>query len=220
MKVTCIMPTMPSRREWLPKAIECFRLQTYADRELVIVAEGGLEFTRFIVALLARAEVAATIVICREGESLGEKRNIASRQATGDVIAHWDDDDWSAPGRLGDQVQRLEESGKAVTGYSIMRFTDGVQWWRNVNNPSLFAFGTSLCYRRAWWASHPFPAIPLGEDAVFVNAAAREKQLIAVDAGDLMYATNHPGNTSKRTIGNGWDRVDPPAGSLALTAGV
>ena len=61
---------------------------------------------------------------------IGAKRNYGCERAAGDVIAHWDDDDYSAPERLADQVQRLLESGKAVTGFHSMRFTDGVRWWK------------------------------------------------------------------------------------------
>lgn len=181
--VTCICPTMPGRESWLLKAIDCFESQTYCKRELLTDPDAG---------------------------TIGEKRNRLCEAARGEIILHWDDDDWSAPGRIADQVRRLMDSGKAVTGYNVMRFTDGSRWWKN-SNQSRLAFGTSLCYRRGWWASHRFPEIQLGEDSFFLNAARRENQLIAVDAGDLMYATNHAGNTSKRTIGQGWELVDPPA---------
>ena len=37
--VSCICLTR-NRREWLPKAIDCFEQQTYSQRELVIVWDG------------------------------------------------------------------------------------------------------------------------------------------------------------------------------------
>src|SRR3954469_23264052 len=37
--VSCVMPTF-NRRRFVPDAIENFRLQTYADRELVIIDDG------------------------------------------------------------------------------------------------------------------------------------------------------------------------------------
>jgi O-antigen biosynthesis protein len=134
---------------------------------------------------------------------IGAKRNYGCERAAGDVIAHFDDDDYSAPGRLADQVQRLLESGKAVTGFHSMRFTDGVRWWKYEGTPN-YALGTSLCYRRDWWSSHRFPAVQIGEDNQLVAAAHSAGELVTADADDLMYATIHPGNTSPRKLGDNW----------------
>ena len=134
---------------------------------------------------------------------IGPKRNYGCERAAGKIVAHWDDDDYSAPGRLADQIQRLLESGKAVTGFHSMRFTDGARWWKYEGTRN-YALGTSLCYRRAWWLAHPFPAVQVGEDNQFVGTAHAAGELVTADAGDLMYATNHPGNTSPRKMGDNW----------------
>ncbi len=94
-------------------------------------------------------------------------------------------------------------TGLAVTGYRSMRFTDGEKWWLYQGPTS--ALGTSLCYRRDWWQANPFDTIRVGEDGNFVNRALSAKQLSTAAAGDLMFATNHAGNTSPRQIqGNCW----------------
>jgi hypothetical protein len=131
--------------------------------------------------------------------SIGEKRNFAVSQTSTPLICHWDDDDWSAPDRLKSQVDALLDTGLQVAGFHTMKFTDGVKWWK-YNGNKAFALGTSLCYRRSWWEKHPFPAKNVGEDNEFVSVAAAAKQLHSVDAGDLMHATIHPGNTSPRLI--------------------
>jgi len=148
-------------------------------------------------------------------ETIGRKRNYGCSRAAGNVIAHWDDDDWSHPTRLSDQVVRLASSGKAVTGYNTMRFTDGVSSWRYRRLTSEpFAIGTSLCYRREFWAAHQFPAVQVGEDGVFVTNAAALKQLISVpavtpDGTELMWATVHQDNTSPRRLsGANWEQVE------------
>lgn len=138
---------------------------------------------------------------------IGAKRNFGCARASGEIIAHWDDDDYSAPGRLADQVARLQASGNAVTGYRSMRFTDGVESWR-YQGTSLFAVGTSLCYRREWWREHPFPSRQIGEDNEFVSDAVRAGQLATAEAGDLMHASIHPGNTSPRQLsGASWIKL-------------
>jgi hypothetical protein len=84
-----------------------------------------------------------------------------------------------------------------------MRFTDGSRWWKYLGTRN-YALGTSLCYRREWWEVNKFPALQIGEDNAFVENAARRRQLVTEDAGELMYATIHPGNTSPRNKGSNW----------------
>lgn len=190
--ITCMCLTR-NRREWLPKAIECFQLQTYANRELLIVMDG-----EDVSDLLPRDE-RIRLVATTEGLKVGAKRNIASEYAAGDIIAHWDDDDYSMPERLSAQFESLSASGKAVTGYYAMKFTDGAHWWQYMGAPS-FALGTSLCYLRSWWRTHPFADMQVGQDEMFATIAARDKQLAAEGDLELMYATIHPVNTSPRVI--------------------
>ena len=194
--VTCLCLTR-NRLEWLPKAIRCFQRQTYRNRELLILADG--QDVRHLVPDDPRIRL---IHLARRPE-IGAKRNYGCERAAGEIITHWDDDDHSAPGRLAEQIERLLDSGKAVAGFHSMRFTDGSRWWKYEGTRN-YALGTSLCYRRNWWLVHPFPVVQVGEDNQFVAAAHAAGELVTADAGDLMYATNHPGNTSPRKMGDNW----------------
>jgi len=193
--VTCLCLTR-NRRNWLPQAIACFESQTYPDRELLIVADGD------DVSDLVPQDPRIRLIVTGPFPNIGAKRNWANVQAKGEIIAHWDDDDHSAPGRLAGQMTRLQVSGKAVTGYQSMKFTDGTSWWLYTGNAAI-AMGTSLCYRRAWWMAHPFPAQQIGEDATFVGLAAQEQELVTEGDLNLMYATIHPGNSCARQPGSG-----------------
>jgi O-antigen biosynthesis protein len=196
--VTCLCLTR-NRPEWLLKAIASFQKQTYRHSELMILADG-----QDVRRLVPEHDPRIRLIHLDGWPEIGGKRNYGCERAAGDVIAHFDDDDYSAPGRLADQVQRLLESGKAVTGFHSMRFTDGVRWWKYEGTRN-YALGTSLCYRRAWWQAHRFPAIQIGEDNAMVAAAWNADQLSTSDAGDLMYASIHAGNTSpRRMLGDNW----------------
>lgn len=186
--VTCICPTTAARAEWLPKAVECFEQQTYQNRELLIVTEPGQIFT---------SEDPRILVFHSHSPTLGAKRNFANAQSAGDIICHFDDDDWSAPGRIAAQVERLQATGMAATGYSRMRFTDGKNWWRY--HDSNWPLGTSLCYRKDWWEKNKFPDVQVGSDTLLIYELRRQKQIDVVDCGRMMFARVHGGNLNKRS---------------------
>jgi hypothetical protein len=148
------------------------------------------------------------LIHIEEGRTIGEKRNFGCSQARGSVVVHFDDDDFSAPGRLADQLERLDRSGKAVTGYRSMKFTDGKRSWQFARRGN-YAMGTSFCYRKDWWQAHPFPAVQIGEDWTFLEVAERSDEIISVDAGEMMIASIHPGNTSPRQLqGDNWKALE------------
>ncbi|HEV8189449.1 MAG TPA: glycosyltransferase family A protein [Pyrinomonadaceae bacterium] len=183
----------------MPKAIESFLTQTYRSSLLLILSDG--QDVRDVVPDDPRIQ----LIHLAETRNIGEKRNYGCERARGEVICHWDDDDWSAPARVADQVARLSEKC-SVTGYHSMRFTDGTHWWLYQGTHD-YALGTSLCYLRSWWQQHPFEARQVGEDNYFVAAARRAKQLVSVDAGELMHATIHSNNTSPRYLTEAWKRL-------------
>jgi glycosyltransferase involved in cell wall biosynthesis len=96
---SCIMPTA-NRRRFVPGAIAQFLAQDYNGAELVILDDGDDP-----VADLIPSHPAIRYVRTPRHRSLGAKRNAACEAARGDVILHWDDDDWYAPHRIRIQVK-------------------------------------------------------------------------------------------------------------------
>ena len=194
---------MPSRLRYLPRAIRCFQAQTYSHRELLILEDGG-EAVRGSIPTDPRIRY-VSVERCK---TLGHKRNIACQHSRGDLIAHWDDDDWSGPRRLDLQVEELMRSGRAVAGFRQLLF-----WSETRNEAHLYegspryAPGSTLAYRRDWWAVHPFPAINVGEDNIFVSEATKKQQLVVIDGVGLMVATTHEQNTSPRSSTRSWKPV-------------
>lgn len=199
--VTCLCLTR-NRRAWLPQAIRCFREQTYPNKELLIIADGES------VADLPMGDGVRLIEI-EERRKIGDKRNFGCQHAEGEFIAHFDDDDFSAPGRLSDQLQRLQESGKSVTAYSSMYFCNANrEWW--LFDSQRRGIGTSLFYSKSYWQDHQFLSKRhVGEDNDFVHVSMFHKQFVTCDAGLLMAATIHHGNTSPRNLASSsqWKRV-------------
>jgi glycosyltransferase involved in cell wall biosynthesis len=110
--VSCVMPTY-NRREFIPLAIRSYLHQDWPEKELIVVADGE-DVTDLFVGVPN-----VTYLFRDEHESLGRKKNLGNEFASGEIIAHWDDDDWSGPGRLTDQVNRILESGKS--GHRLQR---------------------------------------------------------------------------------------------------
>jgi glycosyltransferase involved in cell wall biosynthesis len=167
--VSCIMPTMAGREVFRQQALECYESQTWSHKDLVVVDSPG---------------------------TVGAKRNIAVAMSRGEILCHWDDDDWSAPGRIEDQVRRLLGSKVEITGYHSMIFEneEGKRW--KYNGQPHYALGTSLCYWKSYWRRRPFRQINTGEDNAFIQGT----QVLSVDAGDLMVARIHGGNTSPKNV--------------------
>src|SRR5207245_5280294 len=103
--VSCLMPTR-DHRPFVSQAIAYFSKQDYPNRELVILDDGE-EPAEELVPDDPRIHYRRL----DRPLALGPKRNLACEMASGELLAHWDDDDWYAPWRLGYQVAGLLQSG-------------------------------------------------------------------------------------------------------------
>lgn len=182
------MPTK-DRHKYIPRALRCFLAQTYENRELLILDDGG----EGAEALLPDDE-RIRYVRCGRPSSLGAKRNLACELAGGEYIAHWDDDDWSHPDRLATQL----EGSPIVAGFSRMLFWDESRAKAQLYcGKADYALGTSLLYRKDWWAAHRFKDHNIGEDNAFVREARRDIRI--TEGTGLMVATTHANGTSPRS---------------------
>jgi len=185
------------------RAIGYFLRQDWPRRELVIIDDGTDP-----VEDLAAGDRRVRYRHIGPRRSIGHKRNVACELAHGELIAHWDDDDWYPASRIRRQVDELERSQADVCGSSELYFWEpvtGRSWHYRHQGPDLLLVGTTLLYRRSAWAKVPFADIQIGEDKRFVQAAGNRH-----DLADPSIAVGcvHAGNTSpKRTAGRSWSPV-------------
>jgi glycosyltransferase involved in cell wall biosynthesis len=211
------MPTTAARLKYLPRAIRCFKEQTHPSMELVIIEDGGAGVRESI-----PPDPRIRYVSVPKCGSIGQKRNIAATMAAGQYIAHWDDDDWSAPERIAVQVAELQRVGAAVTGFQRLLFWDERSGEAKLYaGSSHYSPGSTLLYRRDFWAANQFAPLQVGEDNIFIGQAARQHQLAVLDGYGLMVATTHGGNTSPRDshATRSWkpaQKFDIPAGYFTL----
>lgn len=202
--VSCLMPTL-DRRPFVPRAIEYFMRQDYPERELVIVDDGDDP-----VADLVPDDPRIRYLRHERRLRLGAKRNLACSEARGEILVHWDDDDWHAPWRLSYQVRALRERGVELCGLDRLFFYDPARdraWQYVYGSGSLrWLAGGTLCYTRSFWRRRPFPNVTIGEDNRFVRAA-RASEMAALENDAFYVALIHPRNTSrKRPGGRRWRR--------------
>jgi predicted O-methyltransferase YrrM len=201
--VSCILPTY-ARPAFMAQAVRYFLRQDYPARELIVIDDGGAPARQ-----LLPADPRIHYVHLPARHSVGSKRNIACDLAHGEIIAHWDDDDWSAPWRLSYQLEELLRLRfKAICGLAQVRFYSPLASaaWRYVYPAAErpWVHGGTLCYYRALWQAQPFLDLSEGEDNAFVWSAPAEE--IAALGDDSFYVgLVHPGNSSeKRTDGSRW----------------
>jgi len=200
--VSCMMPTY-NRRVFVPQAIKYFLRQDYANRELIIVDDGSTS-----VADLIPDDPRIRYVRLHRESLLGAKRNLACGQADGEIVIHWDDDDWMADWRISYQVSSLLTAKADICGlHRLFYYNPELNRLWQYTYPKkeipLLA-GGSLCYTKSYWESNPFVEIALGEDTRFVWSD-KPKRTLALDDNTFYVALTHRGNTNARhTTGSRW----------------
>ena len=214
-RVTAIMPTA-DRRPFVPAAIAQFLAQDQNDAELLILDDGIDP-----VADLVPAHPRIRYLRDHERRAIGTKRNRMGELAQGEIIVHWDDDDWHAPDRLRLQVAALDATGADLCGLADIPFLaeDGSgAWTYHWRGRFRWIYGASLAYRRAYWRRRPFQPLRHGEDTRFVFDA-RDAHVHVMPEQGWLIARIHAGNTSPKQIsGSYWHPRDPaPLQALAAS---
>lgn len=164
--VSCIMPTA-DRRNLVPCSIAYFLRQNYPHAELIIVDDG-----KEPVKDLIPTDPHIRYIRLERRMTIGAKRNHACMLAKGDIIVHWDDDDWYAPDWISWQVNVLTSSGADICGLKeLFFFAPAIQRaWQYIYPGGYrdWVAGATMAYRRSFWLQHRFRDMQVGEDNHFV----------------------------------------------------
>jgi glycosyltransferase involved in cell wall biosynthesis len=216
--VSCIMPTY-ERRRYVPQALQSFLQQDYPNRELIVIDDGrdavgdlvaGLPNVRYF-------HIART--------SIGAKRNLACKYAAGEIIAHWDDDDWYSADRLRYQVMPILAGKADVTGLenAFVLELPRAEFW--TTGPALHqrlfvgnVHGGTLVYRKDLWTQGlRYPEINLAEDAALLVRATRQgKRLMRLANPGVFVYVRHGRNAWRQFAPGtfidpkGWQRIAAP----------
>jgi hypothetical protein len=203
--VSCIMPTY-NRRRFVPLAIDHFLQQDYSSCELIVVDDGSDAIEELI-----PDDDSVRYIQLNTRRTIGAKRNVACSHARGELIAHWDDDDWFAPWRLGYQVRALLDGDADICGLSTLFYWDVAadRAWRYQYSGGRkpWVHDPTFCYRRRYWERNPFPDVSFAIDSQYLWRGA-EKRVITLDDPSFYVGIIHGGNTSpKRTQDPRWSAV-------------
>ena len=200
-----------NRPEMLARAIASYNAQTYSRR--ILVSWPG-----------------------NTGKTIGRLRNEAAEAVDADIICHFDDDDWSHPNRIAEQVALLQSSGADAVGYREVMFwdrnagkmrmeggalysvptSDAGEAWLFTHPSPTWCHGASLCYWRSTWERKPFPDLMQGEDLVWQAGLKRAAEpATCLRDGDEAFCDPrlicglHGGNTSARIVAGApeWKRA-------------
>jgi glycosyltransferase involved in cell wall biosynthesis len=195
--VSCIMPTH-NRRAFFQTALDLFMRQTYAERELIIVDDGDDLVSDLIVGPVADY---VTYTSLKPRRTIGEKRNIACEMARGDLLCHFDDDDWQHPERIARQVNNLGHHD--LTGLDTelyLRAADRTAWRYTFPQSSpKYAIGNSFLYTRECWQKRKFAHRDQGEDTHFLWHNYAGIQIRPTDE-TLVVGMLHPHNVSAKSL--------------------
>lgn len=175
--LVCAIMLTKDRPEMAARAVRAFRAQTYDPvRRVLMILDTGAERS-FVLSGSDSENEAHDWRPSARHMTVGGLRNLSATWAPeSSILIHWDDDDYSHPNRIAEQVAHLQSSGADAVGYNELLFwrtrvmiddrampdAYGEAWL--YKTASIFPPpGTSLCYWRKTWERKPFPDLPKGK---------------------------------------------------------
>ena len=129
MKVSVVCPTF-GREAHGERLYEIFLAQTYENRELIILDDSPQPSQFFKGLKDVRVQYHHTAV----RTSVGAKRNWLARTAQGEILAHFDDDDYYAPSYLERMVAMLGDADLIkLSGFYLYSVTHGTFAYWDLN---------------------------------------------------------------------------------------
>lgn len=221
MKISIITPTK-DRDRFLPAIWECVKAQTIQDIEW-LVHDGSPQASTFLEDLRSK-DKRVRHFHDPQPMKIGAKRNVLIGEAKGDVIVHFDDDDYYAPGYIEAMRTLLTNEGADIVklyGFFLYHQKSRMYaYWdlahgfplhhilhphsqgihvgpKSIGKNEEWGYGFSYVYSRKVWQANPFPDENFGEDQAFADAAiAQFKRVGMQDRGFLMLHVIHDSNTS------------------------
>lgn len=213
--VSIIVPTF-NRQHLFPRLYECFQKQDYSKVELLIYDDTKRPSAFF--SNLPKVRYFHS----EKRLSIGEKRNFLARKAAGDIIAHFDDDDFYMPNYISYMINNLGQGPivklsswfiYSVThkmfGYWDTGSRGAVRFLVKPGRPvrpvraadpldaNLKGYGFSYVYRKSIIEKVPFPDQYHGEDYEWIQKIEERNPIkFVADSEGVVLHIVHNSNTS------------------------
>lgn len=119
--VSVLTPTY-NRGKFIPSAVACYRAQVYPHTRMEwILLDDGTDPVETEFLALTKDLPNIRYIRLEDKRNIGEKRNILNREAKGDILISFDDDDYYPPERVSHVVQQFQKyPTKELAGSSII----------------------------------------------------------------------------------------------------
>ncbi len=186
--VSCLMVTR-ERFALARRAVECFRKQTYPNKELIIVNDDPRDGLEQWVNSLRDPQI-QYLALADEGKSLGELRKLSLQSARGEYVSQWDDDDLSHPERL-----MMQTSAMFAVRADAAFLHQQILWRPDRRRLGVSAHGlleNTMIARKDHVGE--YRALKKGEDTPLCRDLIKETDVVLCDAPDLYVYVFHGGN--------------------------
>ena len=196
------------RPSFLVNALECYRRQTYTQRELIVVDSGDT----FPADSTAIAGVGGCLIRAPSGLLLGPKLNLGVARAQGTLCHKMDDDDWYAPTFIETIVATIQATNSRVCHPMLATIAPSLFFdvgrWEIRQSIQSNVPGGALLFAREDWQAYPFRELPRSVDTWFLRDHIRAGSiLLPVFAPELFLCVRHGGDARNRghTWTHNWD---------------
>ncbi|MET0344176.1 MAG: glycosyltransferase family 2 protein [Polyangiales bacterium] len=190
--VSCLMVTR-NRSALARRAVQCFVMQSWEPKELVIVDDGHEDYEPMLAPFREQAIIHYHRFAPEPGRLLGAARNLSLDAAHGDYVVQWDDDEWYHPERIERQMRPVAEGFEGSVLRDTLMHLDTPEYVAHLYRTGLYR-GTpgTVLHRRT---SVRYPNLRRGEDTAYLCALKRKVKLQLLPDSHLFIRCFHGSNT-------------------------
>lgn len=189
--ITCICVTR-HRPTFVKNAIAYFQNQTFLSKQLIIVYEGEDSLPWDIVSDCP--DITVVEIPSGSGLTLGERRNLAIKNAEGDYVCVWDDDDWHHPHRLETQLNSLRTHDKPANVLSRLMLFDSIRHETYLSSQRCWE-GTLLCRKDIFNDTLCYGILDHGEDEELLSKL-KKRNLVSETKAPFLYTYVYHGDNT------------------------
>jgi len=189
--VSILTPTY-NRRFFIPQYLKNIYRQNYLGDFEILIADDGSEPIEDLLSKDKRIRYFKF----EDRKTLGFKRNFLAAQAKGQILIHFDDDDYYPPNRISNAVQMLSKSEYLIAGSSMMYLYNAFTNKINISGPfgPNHATAGTFAYKRGYLDKCAFDDEKLAqEEPGFTNGFA--EPMVQLDPKSTILVMQHQFNT-------------------------